>query len=166
MFDWGDGTFSEWLGPFPSGTPAEESHSWDEAGIYEVKVKAKDNYSESDWSSSHPINILEGPSLKIDVIRGGLFRVKIVIKNIGAVNTTEVNWRISLDGGAWIGKETTGKITSIPAGGEQAINSKFILGLGETRVTVTAEIPEGTATREQGGKIFLFYITVYPGGDI
>jgi len=164
MFDWGDGTYSEWLGPFPSGTSAEGSHAWGEAGNYDVRVKAKDDYGESSWSPAHPINILEGPQLEIDIIRGGLFKVKTVIKNIGVVNSTEVNWRISLDGGAWIGGETTGTIPSIAAGAEEAISSKFILGLGETWVTVSAEIPEGLAIREQGGKIFLFYITVNPGG--
>jgi len=164
MFDWDDGTFSEWIGPFPSGIPVQESHAWDEVGIYNIRVKAKDNYSESDWSTPHPINILQGPALKIGIIKGGLFRVKSVIKNIGIVDSTAVNWKINLDGGAWIGKETLGTISSIPAEAEEAISSKFILGFGDTKVTVSAEIPEGQDIREQDGKIFLFYITVYPGG--
>jgi hypothetical protein len=163
-FDWGDGTFSEWIGPFPSGIPVQGSHAWEKVGIYNVRVKAKDNYSESDWSTTHPINILKGPALKIDVIKGGLFRVKTVIKNIGTVDTTEVTWNITVDGGALIGKETTGTITSIAAGCEEAINSKFIVGFGDTKVTVSAEIPEGSVVREQNGKIFLFFILVYPGG--
>jgi hypothetical protein len=164
MYDWGDGTYSNWLGPFPSGTPAEGSHAWGELGYYDVRVKAKDDYVESSWSPVHTINILEGPQLEIDIIRGGLFKVKTVIKNIGTVDSTEVNWRISLDGGAWIGGETTGTIPSIKAGAEEVISSKFIIGLGDTWVTVSAEIPEGLVVREQGGKIFLFFITVYSGG--
>ncbi len=164
MFDWGDGTFSEWIGPFPSGTPAQGSHAWEEVGTYEIRVKAKDNYTESDWSSEYPITILKGPALKIDIIKGGLFRVKTVIKNIGTVDSTEVYWTITIDGGAWIGKETTGTISRICAGDEQNIQSKFIVGLGNTKVTVNAEIPEGTAVREQSGKIFLFLIIVNPGG--
>jgi hypothetical protein len=51
LWDWGDGTYSNWLGPFQSGATASTTHSWDEEGSYEVRVKAKDVYDvESDWS--------------------------------------------------------------------------------------------------------------------
>jgi len=42
---------SGWLGPYDSGDTCEASHSWDEDGDYEIKVKAKDLYGdESPWS--------------------------------------------------------------------------------------------------------------------
>jgi len=51
MFDWGDGSMSEWLGPFESGEEVSASHSWESRGFYSIKVKAKDvNGAESDWS--------------------------------------------------------------------------------------------------------------------
>jgi C1A family cysteine protease len=51
MWDWGDGTLSEWLGPFDSGAEATASYAWTEKGNFEVKVKAKDIYNaESEWS--------------------------------------------------------------------------------------------------------------------
>ncbi|MFO7677000.1 MAG: M14 family zinc carboxypeptidase [Thermoplasmatota archaeon] len=50
-FSWGDGTYSGWIGPFDSGEEAFATHSWDEKGTYEIKVKAKDIIGdESDWS--------------------------------------------------------------------------------------------------------------------
>jgi hypothetical protein len=50
-FDWGDGTNSGWLGPYESGDGGSSSHVWDEKGIYEIRVKAKDTHGlESDWS--------------------------------------------------------------------------------------------------------------------
>jgi len=50
MFDWGDGSNTTWLGPYPSGITVMANHSWN-AGIYNVKVKAKDeNGAESNWS--------------------------------------------------------------------------------------------------------------------
>jgi hypothetical protein len=162
MYDWGDGTYSEWLGPFQSGEHAEGLHEWEDLGNYNVRVKAKDGYIESNWSPAHQINIIEGPHLEIDIIRGGLFKVKTVIKNVGSVDITEVNWSISLEDGAWIGRETTGTIPSIAAGAEEVISSKLIVGLGETWISVCAEITEGMVVREQGGKIFLFFITVFP----
>ena len=51
MFDWGDGSTSDWLGPYDSGQPVNVSHSWEKRGTYGVKVKAKDTGgAESDWS--------------------------------------------------------------------------------------------------------------------
>ena len=50
-FDWGDGTMSDWIGPFASGGICETIHSWEEQGSFEITVKARDvNGGESDWS--------------------------------------------------------------------------------------------------------------------
>ena len=51
LFDWGDGNYSEWLGPFSSGEIVNSSHAWAEKGNYSIRVKAKDvNGEESEWS--------------------------------------------------------------------------------------------------------------------
>jgi len=51
-WDWGDGTMSDWLGPFESGEEVSEEHTWNEKGNYPVRVKTKDEYgAESDWSN-------------------------------------------------------------------------------------------------------------------
>ena len=58
MWDWGDGTYSDWLGPFNSGETATALHAWEEEGQYEIKVKAKDiKDAESDWSDPLPISM-------------------------------------------------------------------------------------------------------------
>jgi fimbrial isopeptide formation D2 family protein/uncharacterized repeat protein (TIGR01451 family) len=50
-WDWGDGTFSEWIGPLDSGETVTASHIWATMGTYRVRVKAKDVYDqESDWA--------------------------------------------------------------------------------------------------------------------
>lgn len=50
-FDWDDFSETDWVGPFDSGATVTASHSWDELGTYNIKVKAKDLAgSESDWS--------------------------------------------------------------------------------------------------------------------
>jgi agmatine deiminase len=50
-WDWGDGNFSDWLGPFASGLTANAQHSWETKGTYSIRVKAKDtNGAESNWS--------------------------------------------------------------------------------------------------------------------
>jgi hypothetical protein len=56
LFDWGDGTISEWLGPYNSGVLCEGNHIWNAKGNYNIKVKAKDpTGAESDWSDPLPI---------------------------------------------------------------------------------------------------------------
>jgi hypothetical protein len=50
-WDWGDGEYSDWLGPYESGEIVESSHIWNKHGIHKVKVKAKDIYDcKSVWS--------------------------------------------------------------------------------------------------------------------
>ena len=57
MWDWGDGNYSSWLGPYDSGETCTESYSWNEKGTYSVRVKAKDIYGkESDWSD--PLEVI------------------------------------------------------------------------------------------------------------
>lgn len=67
MWDWGDGSYSNWLGPFGSGQTTEANHKWDETGEFEVKVKAKDsNDAESYWSE--PVQLIienEPPDMEI-----------------------------------------------------------------------------------------------------
>ena len=58
MWDWGDGSFSDWLGPYDSGNACETSHKWREKGSYVVMVMAKDVYGiESEWSDPLSINV-------------------------------------------------------------------------------------------------------------
>ena len=50
-WDFGDGTFSDWLGRYNSGETCEVSHAWKEKGIYNIRVKAKSQEGwESPWS--------------------------------------------------------------------------------------------------------------------
>jgi hypothetical protein len=52
FIDWGDGTNSAWIGPYPSGTTATQSHTWNKKGTYTIKAKAKDIYgNESYWGA-------------------------------------------------------------------------------------------------------------------
>jgi outer membrane protein assembly factor BamB len=58
MWDWGDGTTSDWLGPYPSDEVCKASHKWDEIGAYEIRVKAKDEQGcHSEWSAPLPVTM-------------------------------------------------------------------------------------------------------------
>ena len=58
LWDWGDGTYSSWLGPYESGETCTASHTWSEKGTYSIRVKAKDVYDcESPWSDPLPVTM-------------------------------------------------------------------------------------------------------------
>jgi hypothetical protein len=162
--DWGDETNSDWIGPYPSGEVVYESHVWTEKGDFEVKAKAMDNDNvQSPWSAPYSIHI-DMPILDIGSIRGGLFRVKTMIKNNGGIDATGVEWKIVFEGGAIIGKETTG-IDTINAGDEIEIRSNLIIGFGSTQVTVEVQIPDGISdVRKQGGFVYFIFVNINPGG--
>lgn len=164
-FEWGDGTDSGWIGPYGSGSTGQAPKIWTSEGNYNVRVMAKDEGGrESGWSENHTIEIIEAPELVIGNIAGGLFKVSVPIKNIGAVDADEVTYSIAIKGGAFIGKNTYGTET-IFAGNEKTVSSKFILGLGAITVTVSATVPDGISdSKSQNGNIYLFYIIIRPGG--
>jgi len=57
-WDWGDGSESEWIGPFNSGEIASAEHKWEVKNNYDIKVKAKDiDEHESPWSNPLEINV-------------------------------------------------------------------------------------------------------------
>jgi len=58
LFDWDNGDFSEWIGPYKSGDIAEATYTWTEKGDYEIRAKAKDEFGfESPWSEPLPITM-------------------------------------------------------------------------------------------------------------
>ncbi len=42
QIDWGDGTTTDWLGPYTSGESLTMEHSWSEQGTYNITARAKD----------------------------------------------------------------------------------------------------------------------------
>lgn len=60
MFDWGEGNFSDWVGPYSSGETGEAFYTWAEIGQYEIRAIAKDeNGVQSNWSEPAIITIVK-----------------------------------------------------------------------------------------------------------
>ena len=58
LWDWSDGTQSEWSEPIDSGAIVSASHSWNEEGINPVKVITKNvDELESSWSNPYIVGI-------------------------------------------------------------------------------------------------------------
>jgi hypothetical protein len=67
IWDWGDGSNTDWIGPYSSGEMICQSHSWNDEGLYVIKVKIRDEFgNESNWFT-HEI-LIEGkpPLLEIN----------------------------------------------------------------------------------------------------
>jgi len=72
-WDWGDGTVSNWIGPYDSDHTANVNHSWNKKGTYFIRVKSKDNNDdESDWSDPLKISI---PKNKVYIFNFKLIRM-------------------------------------------------------------------------------------------
>ncbi len=58
LFNWGDETYSGWVGPYASGATGSASHEWTTQGDYEIRVMAKDDHGvTSVWSDPLPISM-------------------------------------------------------------------------------------------------------------
>lgn len=160
LFDWGDGTDSGWLGPYASGTTVDANHTWIYGGTYDVKLKAKDATVDGPWSDPLTVEI-SGPTLVIENVKGGLFKISAEIKNPGDEPLSNVNWNITLHGGAFIGRSASGTNLTIPANSSVTIKSAFIFGIGSTSIKVEAWVPDGPqATVTKSGMVLLFFIKV------
>jgi subtilisin family serine protease len=72
LFDWGDGNYSEWLGPFNSYDICTGSHNWSKKDDYEIMVKVKDEFGlESEWSDP----LIVSMPRSIDIFNPWLFRL-------------------------------------------------------------------------------------------
>jgi len=57
-YNWGDGTFSDWIGPFEGSMPCITSNGWENEGSYHISVIARDSTGLlSDWSESYQITL-------------------------------------------------------------------------------------------------------------
>jgi len=69
QWNFGDGSYSDWIGPYDSGIEIELSHKYDKIGGYEIRVQAKDtNGLLSNQSDSLFVNVRPYKALLIGKI--------------------------------------------------------------------------------------------------
>jgi hypothetical protein len=165
MFDWDDDSDNEWIGPVNSGESVTATHEWTTLGHYNVTVRARDTEgSMSRWCDPHTV-FIDLPVIDMATLSSKAVKVGTTIRNNGVAEADNVQWTIHLDGGfILLGKESSGIIETIPAGGHVDIESGLIFGFGPTRVIATAETPDSFDTRSQGANVFFFLVFVKPGG--
>ena len=161
MWDWGDNSSSDWIGPYSPGETTQATHVWTKSGIFEIKVKIRDDFGyESIWSDPHIITLI-APEFEIESISTELGKIKAKLKNTGEIDTADIQWNIKLNGGfILLGAESSGSLLSLPVNLSRTISSDFILGFGNIVVTVTAELEdiEESDELQQEAFVFLFFI--------
>jgi len=88
---------------------------------------------------------LPAPAISVKAISGGM-GVTATIDNTGSVDASGVEWSIQLSGLIFMGKEATGTIDTLAAGGETTVSTGLVFGIGPTTITVTAGGASKTAS--------------------
>jgi hypothetical protein len=138
MIDWGDGTAKVWDGPYGNLEVVSVDHIFASEGVYQVKVKAKDEHDlKSTWVSTIVVTITkeEEPEDKLEISIPNMFyltNVAASIKNAGDAAVTDVDWTFTISGGLF-GKtiENDGTIASLAKSASTVIVSddvKFTFG--------------------------------------
>jgi hypothetical protein len=122
-----------------------------EAGDHVVYFYSVDLAGNVETEKSQAFTV-EGPAITI-TIKGGL-GVSATIKNTGAVDLTNIDWTIDLDGKLiFVGKAKSGTIAALAAG-EEVVVKDFVVGFGKTGIAVTA----GTASASASGTVLLILV--------
>jgi len=130
-------------------TVVSQSHCTDVSGMY---VTWTDNREGTNGVYLDQAEIAI-PIIEIESVGGG-FGAKATVVNTGTADATDIDWSITLEGGAFIGGETSGTIQSLSVGESVAVKTGFILGFGATEITLTV----GGATQKASGTVLLFFI--------
>ena len=133
-----------------TGSVFEESFASEISGSYLAWTDTRDAANAVYFDKAGEVSF---PVIEVDSISGGM-GISAIVKNTGDAEATNVEWSIVLDGGAFIGGETSDTIATLAPGDSVTIESGFILGLGPTTITVTAGSSSKTAT----GTVLLFFI--------
>jgi glucose/arabinose dehydrogenase len=123
--------------------------------IYATQVNSLRTMTHTSTSSSQ---------IQIEVIIGG-FGVSAAIRNSGDTNLTNINWTLSCDGGfILIGKKAQGTIPIIYQEKSQMVKIPFVLGLGKTSITATAQAAEGSSnTLIKEARVRFIFVEITPG---
>ena len=123
-------------------------------GNYSYQVRGwNEEYGWGDFSTLENI-MVQGFEITIS---GGI-GTSIKINNNADVDATNVEWKVTFDGGIILPKQKTGTIPTISAGNEETIKV-IVFGFGKPTFTVAVSCAEGvSATQTATGFVLLFFV--------
>lgn len=97
LWDWGDGSTTEWGGPYSSDEEICAIHAWTNEGIYNIRVKLRDEFgAESPWSEVFCIRI-DGTPPAVELRTPQTASLYLFDRRVGACPSTVVFGRITVD---------------------------------------------------------------------
>ncbi len=163
-FDWGDGSYCDWLGPYPSGTIASCNHTWYEGGTFEVKVKVKDVYGAmSEWSDSKIFSV-GAPNIEISHLASGFSPIQFTLSNSGEADAISVRWTITTMGGflSLVTSQEHGTLDTLVIDDQVLITTtETLFGLGPLSITIDVSADYTSSnTKQINGFIIGPYILI------
>ena len=124
LFDWGDGEYSEWIGPINSGETVTASHTWYELGDYNIRVRARDEWGcVSLWSDVKVFPIMVNTPPNIPTITGPSTGKKDVPYDFTIVTTDPDGQDVYYD--IFWGNAGSGDVGPFPSGEEQVFENTW-----------------------------------------
>jgi len=81
-FSWGDGIYSNWLGPYASNEIVSASHAWNESGAYTIRVISKNSIGMlSEWSNPLKISVPENIQIRSRLLLQFLEKLSDIVSN-------------------------------------------------------------------------------------
>ena len=141
QFDWGDGNMSDWTPFVAPGTVGSASHAWGMRGNYSIRARAKDTEgSKSKWTAPLNVSVFDLPTLAIQNIRIANDKIHLTVKNVGTVNSNDMNWSISLKGGlVLLGRHASAQMQRVPIHLSFDISTKIVIGFGTPTIAIRCE---------------------------
>lgn len=138
---WGDGTSTDWLGPFASNQTINVSHSWGISDEYIILAKARGSSGvESAWSLPHPMTI---GNVFLDLNVHGGFGVTLLVNNSRESPLENSSWEIHVFPAGKLGLVFPTKFTgSFPLILPNASESIRVIPVGLSKINISAEVSD------------------------
>lgn len=121
IWDFGDGTTTEWMGPYEPGEEVCIEHIWDLPGVYHIRVRIRDCWGNEYWSDTLTVTITKSGAPSNPIITGPS-KVRVGILHEWTVVSTDPegsdityywDWGDKC-GASWYGPYPSGEVVVLP----------------------------------------------------
>lgn len=167
MIDWGEEYVGvPWVGPSDSGEEVTITHTYIDAGVYEVYAKAKDVHgAESEWSY-YPFKItITEEEIDLDISMPASLKgmISATVKNNGGDDLAGISWEIEATGGllGMVSASANGTFDLNSSDSVDVDTGEASIGFGFGKVTGSVKVSIGEYTNEVEFSGFLLGKTIY-----
>ncbi len=115
----------------------------------------------------YPLMEPYGTTILSLINKPSMFGISLGIQNIGNKTAFNVNWKIVIEGGFVIGRNSSGITKPLLPGEKVTMRTGIILGLGKILITIAVWADNAPlVSKSTPGFLLLFFIRINPGGRI